>query len=118
MFITSIFQQPKAGDFLPALERKGGPAPMEAQTRRVDEIQTRRVDEIVYREDLYPRIEHSPSTVQAYAEQLENLPPIEVNQRNELIDGWHRWTAHKKNQHEKIRTIVTETNSDTRSSSF
>ena len=47
---------------------------MEAQMVRVDEIQTRKVDEIIYREDLYPRIEHSPSTVQSYAEQLENLP--------------------------------------------
>jgi hypothetical protein len=70
------------------------------------------LDEIIYREDLYPRIEHSPSTVQSYADQLENLPPIEVNQKNELIDGWHRWTAHKKNQCTEINVIVTETTSD------
>jgi hypothetical protein len=24
----------------------------------------------------------------------EVLPPIEVNQRNELIDGWHRWQVY------------------------
>ena len=71
-----------------------------------------KVIDVVFREDLYPRIDHSPSTVQAYAEQLENLPPIEVNQRNELIDGWHRWTAHKKANQEFIEAIVTETTSD------
>jgi hypothetical protein len=51
---------------------------------------------IVFREDLYPRMETSASTVQKYAEDLDILPPIEVNQNKELIDGWHRWTAHKK----------------------
>jgi len=53
-----------------------------------------KVKDIVFREDLYPRIRTSAETVQKYAEDLSVLPPIEINQRNELIDGWHRWTAH------------------------
>lgn len=40
------------------------------------------------------------------------LPPIEVNHRNELIDGWHRWTAHKKMEAADIQAIVTHTESD------
>lgn len=67
---------------------------------------------VVFREDLYPRIETSPVTVQKYAEDLDVLPPIEVNQNNELIDGWHRWTAHKKVKAETIRAVVTKTKSD------
>lgn len=67
---------------------------------------------IVFREDLYPRIKHDPLTVQKYAEDLSVLPPIEVNQRNELIDGWHRWTAHKKMESADIQAIVTHTESD------
>lgn len=70
------------------------------------------VDSVVFRTDLYPRIETSPVTVQKYADDLSVLPPIEVNQNNELIDGWHRWTAHKKNDEKKIRAIVTKTASD------
>lgn len=70
------------------------------------------VSDVVFREDLYPRIEHNPQTVQKYAEDLDVLPPIELNQRNELIDGWHRWTAHRKNAAKTIRAIVTETASD------
>lgn len=70
------------------------------------------VSEVKFRDDLYPRIEHSPQTVQKYAEDLDVLPPIEVNQHRELIDGWHRWTAHKKNEAETIRCVVIETKSD------
>jgi hypothetical protein len=63
-------------------------------------------------DDLYPRIETHPVTVQKYAEDLNVLPPIEVNQHKELIDGWHRWTAHKKKEVETVPFIVTETKSD------
>jgi hypothetical protein len=67
------------------------------------------VADVVFRDDLYPRIDTSATTVQKYAADLEVLPPIEVNQLNELIDGWHRWTAHKKNEAVKIKAIVTKT---------
>lgn len=68
--------------------------------------------EVVFREDLYPRIETSAATVQKYAEDLSVLPPIEINQNNELIDGWNRWTAHKKKNAETIHAIITETKND------
>lgn len=71
-----------------------------------------KVSEVVFRDDLYPRIETSATTVQKYAEDLSVLPPIKVNQHNELIDGWHRWTAHKKNEVDEIEAEVIETKSD------
>lgn len=70
------------------------------------------VSAVVYREDLYPRMSTSPETVQKYAKDLAVLPPIEVNQHNELIDGWHRWTAHRKQEAQTISVIVTQTKSD------
>ena len=70
------------------------------------------VAEIVWRDDLYPRIEPDPATIQRYAADLTVLPPIEVNQRNELIDGYHRWTAHRKENAAEIEVTVTETASD------
>ena len=71
------------------------------------------VAEVVFREDLYPRTEGTIGTnVQAFAEDLSVLPPIEVNQDKILIDGWHRWTAHKKAGATEIPAIVTQTNSD------
>jgi len=71
-----------------------------------------KVSGVIFREDLYPRIDTDAATVQKYAESLEVLPPIEVNQHKELIDGWHRWTAYKKNNIDEIEVIVTETRSD------
>jgi len=70
------------------------------------------VSEVVFREDLYPRLKHDPVTVQRYAEDLGVLPPIELNHRLELIDGWHRLTAHKKAGATTIRATLTRTKSD------
>ncbi len=71
-----------------------------------------KLSEVVYRDDLYPRIKPDPATIQKYAEDIEVLPAIIVNQHNELIDGFHRWTAHKKVEAEYIEVIVEETVSD------
>lgn len=76
------------------------------------QIQSIPLADVVWREDLYPRLETNPRTVDQYAEDLTVLPPIEVNQRNELIDGWHRWTAHRKAGAEQIPVMVTETTSE------
>jgi len=71
-----------------------------------------KTSDIVFREDLYPRGESSATTVQKYAEDLGVLPPIEVNQKNELIDGRHRLLAHKKKDAAEIDVVVTETRDD------
>ena len=76
------------------------------------DTETRKVDEIIWREDLYPRFEPIPARIQQYSECIELLPPIEINQRNELIDGYHRWTAHKKAGIDTIPVTVTETIND------
>lgn len=73
---------------------------------------TIKVSDVVWREDLYPRFEPIPARIQQYAECIELLPPIEINQRNELIDGYHRWTAHKKAGIDTIKATVTQTKSD------
>ena len=70
------------------------------------------VSDVVWRKDLYPRFEPDPARIQQYAEVVELLPPIEINQRNELIDGYHRWVAHRKNGLDTIEAIVTHTESD------
>lgn len=76
------------------------------------EVSSIRVESVVFRTDLYPRLETDPALVQRYAANLDVLPPIEINQDNILIDGWHRWTAHRKNEVEMIAATVTHTASD------
>jgi len=75
-------------------------------------VEQRKVSELVFRQDLYPRIDTDPITVQKYADSIDVLPPVEVNQHNEIIDGWHRWTAHKKLALHDITVVVTPTSSD------
>lgn len=70
------------------------------------------VGKVVFREDLYPRKHSDQATAARYAEQLEDMPPIEVNQDVVLIDGWHRWTGHKLKKRKTVPCIVTETASD------
>jgi len=72
----------------------------------------KQIKEIIYRKDLYPRLKHDPLIVQKYAEDLTVLPPIEINQDNILIDGWHRLTAFKKAKKESINVVVIKTESD------
>lgn len=71
-----------------------------------------KTEQVVFREDLYPRIKADPLTIQRYAENIEVLPAIEINQHNELIDGFHRWKAHIKQNFDSIRVTVTQTSSD------
>ena len=75
-------------------------------------LEKRAIDEVVVREDLYPRIRVSVETVGKYRENLEVLPPIEINQNNELIDGMHRLTAHKDSGATEIGVVITETKTE------
>jgi len=70
------------------------------------------VDQVVVRKDLYPRIEHNQQKAQEYSENVDQLPPIEINQNSILIDGLHRLTGHKLAKRETIRAVITETRSD------
>ena len=40
------------------------------------------------------------------------LPPIEINQDNELVDGWHRVCAAERAERSEISYIVVETDDD------
>lgn len=70
------------------------------------------ISDVIYRDDLYPRIEHNQQKAQEYAENIDNLPPIELNQHKELIDGKHRLTAYRLKNLEKIPFFVTETKNE------
>ena len=70
------------------------------------------VADVVFRKDLYPRFTPDAATIQRYQESLDVLPPIEINQRYELIDGYHRWNAHKEAGRAEVPATITETESD------
>jgi len=76
------------------------------------------ITDVVFRKDLYPRIEHDQNKAQEYAENIDQLPPIEVNQHKELIDGFHRLTAHRIKEKPTICCFITETKNESEFFSF
>jgi len=71
-----------------------------------------KVSDVIFREDLYPRIEHRQDLIVKYAESIDYLPPIEINQDNILIDGFHRWKAYQMIEKKQIEVKVVNTTSE------
>ena len=70
------------------------------------------VKDIAFREDLYPRFEANQALIQNYANSIEHLPPIKINQNNILIDGFHRWKAHQLAGIAEIEAEIIQTTSE------
>ena len=71
------------------------------------------LDDVVLRDDLDPRLgDRDDALIAQYADIFDALPPIEVNQHNELIDGWHRVRAAKHANRTEIAYVVVETKDD------
>lgn len=71
-----------------------------------------KIVDVIHRKDLYPRFELNVKLIQRYKECLDQLPPIEINQNNILIDGFHRLTAFKSEKRDEIPATVIETSSE------
>lgn len=58
------------------------------------------LETIVFDPKIYPRRSGSPATVSQYADAIaagDVFPPIVLEpETNRLLDGWHRWQAHKQ----------------------
>ena len=50
--------------------------------------------------------------VEQYAEIFDALPPIEINQDKEIIDGWHRYLAARRVDVAEIACVVIQTTGD------
>ena len=71
------------------------------------------LDDVVLRDDLDPRLgQRDDDLIAQYADIFDALPPIEINQKNELIDGWHRVRAAERAKRTEIAYVVVETEGD------
>ena len=70
------------------------------------------LDDLVPRHDLDPRLgDRDDDLIEQYAEIFDVLPPIEMNQDKEVIDGWHRCLAARRGGVVEIAYVV-ETRDD------
>lgn len=70
------------------------------------------LSDIIFDKAYYTRTEsQSPAKVQEYALSIDTglFPPILINQDNILLDGWHRWMAHKQRNIETIDAEILDT---------
>ena len=71
------------------------------------------LDDVVLRDDLDPRLgDRDDDLITQYADIFDALPPIEINQHNEVIDGWHRVRAAEQAKRTEIGYVVVETKDD------
>lgn len=68
-------------------------------------MQTIQVSSIRFVKELYPRIKPNDDAIERYRDALEKLPPIVVARDGVLVDGYHRWQAHVR---EEVETIQAE----------
>lgn len=64
-----------------------------------------KTSDIIYDETIYPRDKVDMELVSRYRDSVENLPPIKIDLKNRIIDGYHRLHAFRA---EKIDTINVE----------
>lgn len=69
------------------------------------------VSDLVLSENLHPRNGTDKETVDDL-KQFKILDPIIVNQRNEIVDGWHRVEVAKQKNQESVSAIVRECKTD------
>jgi hypothetical protein len=70
--------------------------------------------EVRFVKELYPRLKPIDDVVERYRDALESLPPIIVARDSVLVDGYHRWQAHVREDVETIRPLSLGTESDCR----
>lgn len=64
------------------------------------------VEQVRFVKELYPRLREDDAAVERYRAAVDLLPPIVVARDGVLVDGFHRWQAHRK----EGRTEITAEN--------
>lgn len=78
-------------------DRREGPMSENARTVPVESIRLVK--------ELYPRLREDDAAIERYRHAIDNLPEI-VTARNEiLVDGYHRWQAHRREGRAEIAVI-------------
>lgn len=66
------------------------------------ETTTLPVDRVEYVKELYPRLRPDDAAIERYRDGIDNLPPIVVARGRVLVDGYHRWQAHRLEERAEI----------------
>ena len=60
------------------------------------------VDDVEFVKELYPRLREDDAAIERYRAAIDKLPPIVVARGRVLVDGFHRWQAHRREGIDKV----------------
>ncbi len=63
------------------------------------------VNDVEFVKELYPRLREDDAAIERYRVALDRLPPIVVARGCVLVDGFHRWQAHRRENVAEIDAI-------------
>lgn len=61
------------------------------------------IHDIQFVKELYPRLREDDAAIERYRASLDLLPPITVARGRVLVDGFHRWQAHRREGAETVQ---------------
>lgn len=67
--------------------------------------QTIGIEDVEFVKELYPRLREDDAAIERYRAALDRLPPIVVARGRVLVDGFHRWQAHRREGAESVAVI-------------
>lgn len=71
----------------------------------MSDVQTISIDDVRYVKELYPRLTPSDDTIARYRDTINDLPPIIIAKGGVLVDGYHRWQAHLREDRTTLDAI-------------
>lgn len=60
-------------------------------------------DAVRFVKELYPRLREDDAAIERYRDAVDQLPPIVVARDGILVDGFHRWQAHRREGRTEIK---------------
>jgi hypothetical protein len=72
---------------------------------RSDSTFTISVGDVEFVKELYPRLREDDDAIERYRVALDRLPPIVVARGRVLVDGFHRWQAHRREGVESLQAV-------------
>ncbi len=63
-----------------------------------------KAEDVRFVKELYPRLKEDDAAIERYRDAIDSLPPIAVARGAILVDGYHRWQAHKREGRDTIES--------------
>lgn len=54
------------------------------------------IEDVTFVKELYPRLREDDAAIERYRAAIDRLPPIVIARGRILVDGFHRWQAHRR----------------------